>query len=359
MFSSDKKIEKQQKQQSSSSLAWGLFKKTGLFIARQIPVAMQMASSALIFKYFIEANRTRIRAEMENLRDQVLNVDLKTRETLLKSISSEIEPMIEKLVRPVLDKHFESTKHLKQMAEIICELREDISSRSGLHLLNDKAGEELQELIKTIDVDLCSRVERDQIEIGERGMIVAEWSREISNVASREIAGEVISSTFNLDPTQASSFDVLNKRIHGAKKDGDKLDIIMEIDQKIRRNSSQIAQFCTDLWNKRMDDMDRCVHMVTGKEKRYFRVFKNVMNFGFFEYAINENSEYLSLMTFQFISNVQLISMVHEHGIGRPSWERSSSSRAHMLRGSGAHVGEEDYHHHRQLDFLPGSESGP
>jgi hypothetical protein len=112
-----------------------------------------------------------------------------------------------------------------------------------------------------------------------------------------------------------------------------------------------------------MDDMDRCVHMVTGNKKRYFQVFKNVMDFGFFKYAINENSGYLSLMTFQFISNVQLISMAHEHGIGRPSWERSfssSSSRAHMLRGSGANVGEEDYHHHhRPLEFLPGSESGP
>ena len=104
MFSGAKKRD------SLSSLPWRLFKRTGLFVVGQIPAVIQMAAGALIFRQIIKANRLQTLNDMDNLRKEVVNVDVKVRERLLKDVSVKIKPLVEDMIRPLLDGYFSNTK---------------------------------------------------------------------------------------------------------------------------------------------------------------------------------------------------------------------------------------------------------
>jgi hypothetical protein len=316
-----------------------LFKKTGLFVVRQIPAAIQMAAGALIFRQIIKANRLQTLNDMENLRKHVLTVDVKVRERLLQDVSVKIKPLVEDMIRPLLDEYFHNTKHLQKMARIIDDLKKRVDGGGAkVHLVNDDG--QLQELMDTIDGELSTHIANREFNERERELMVSKWTSELSDIASSDILKDALIRDLGLNSTQASGLDILNERLFKAKDNREKLEICRDLASRIERDSSYIANFCADSWNQGMDDMDDRIRKMTGIRSRLFGGFKNLVGVSLFERLITRNSQFISLMTVQYLADLQFISLALDNGIGIPS----------LQLGDGEPL---PVHVNRQLQLLP------
>lgn len=336
MFSGAKKRD------SLSSLPWRLFKRTGLFVVRQIPAVIQMAAGALIFRQIIKANRLQTLNDMDNLRKEVVNVDVKVRERLLKDVSVKIKPLVEDMIRPLLDGYFSNTKHLQKMAHIIDGLKKRVDDgRARVQLIDDDG--ELRSLMDTIDGELSTHLVRRKIDERDRELVVSKWTETLSDLASSEILKDVLAQDLGLSTNQASALDSLNERLFKAKGNREKLEICKDLASKIENSSTDIARFCSESWNARMDGIDDSIRRMTGIRSRLFGGFKNMIGIGFFEHLITRNSQFISLMTVQYISDLQLLSLALDNGVGMPSFG--------ITNGGGFETVH--WYDHHQLQLLP------
>jgi hypothetical protein len=334
---------------TKSKLLWSLFKQTGLFIVKKIPTVIQMATSALIFRQFIKANRIQTLEDMDKLRKHVVNVDMKVRENLLNDVSLQIKPLIEDMIQPLLDRYFSHAGHLKQMAQAINEIKQTIENDGGnvekVFLSSDNG--ELQSLISTIDSEISTHIARKEVDERERESVVAKWTETLSEVATTNIVRDMLVQDLGLTSTQASSIDVINERVFKAKNNKEKFEVCVDLAQKLEHNSLEIAQYCADSLNARMDDIDNGIEKVTGVKVRLFRSFKSIIGTGFFERGIKQNSHFLSILMVQHLSNIQFISFAIENGMGMPS------SHSHFGIGNGGSESFLHNVHHGQLQLLP------
>ena len=335
MFSSSKKND------TLSSLPWRLFKRTGLFVVGQIPAAMQMAVGALIFRQIIKANRLQTLGDMENLRKQVINVDVKVRDRLLRDVSLKIKPLVEDMIQPLLDEYFNNVKHLQKMALIIDGLKKRLDDGDvKVHLIDDDG--ELQELMKSIDGELTTHIAKREFNERERELVVSRWTDSLSDLASAEIVKDILAQDLGLNTDQASALDMINERVFKAKGNREKLDICKDLALEIERSSNDIANFCSESWNERMDGIDDSIRRMTGIRSKLFGGFKNMIGVGFFERLITKNSQFISLVAVQYIADLQFLSLAFDNGVGIPSHAIANGFESWPA-----------YDHHHQLQLLP------